>query len=279
MTLTSNSIVTFSIVGMQRAQLSSNPTTSASTPTPGSLVSSQPQPTAHLTPPTAPSRLSIESRSIYPHTTKSPSASCSGIDLSTVHFVDSLDVITCGLAGGVFHSKSNSVTITLPEGAIPHGTPPMTFEFGVALAGPFDMPNDSDVRPVSPFIWICCDTPGFEFRKPISVIMPHFISCDSEQDCKELTFMKADRTDFDREGRFQFMRCDAALSSFKPRTMEGTFLTQRSGFLCICSRSPDIAVSKANYCLMMVMPSRPQERYEVTFCITYLLETCMEVRK
>lgn len=225
----------------------------------------------------------MESRSIYPTTTRSPSSTYSGIDLSGIHFVDSLNIITCGPAGGVFHSKSNDVTIMFPEGAVPSGMHSVSIEFGVALFGPFDMPNNTKMRPVSPFVWICCDNPEFVFSKPITVIMPHCISCDSEQDCEALTFMKADQNDLNTEGRFQFKRCDAT-SAFRPHTMKGSitlsaFTTQHFCFLCICSMSPNIAISKANYCLMMVTPTQPEERYEVTFCITYLLETCIEVSK
>ena len=240
-------------------------------------MSSQQHPTALLTRPNDPSRVPVESKNIYPTTTRSPSSSCSGFDLSGIHFVDSLDVITCGPAGGVFHSKSNNVTIIFPEGAVPSSNR-IEIEFGVALLGPFDMPSNAEMRPVSPFVWICCDTPEFVFSKPITVIMPHCISCDSEQDCEALRFMQADQNDLNIKGRFQFKICDA-LSAFTPHTMKGSFTTMHSCLLCICSETSNIAMSKANYCLMMVMPSRPEERYEVTFCITYLLETCMEVSK
>lgn len=239
-------------------------------------MSSQQHPTTLLTQTNALSRR--ESKNIYPTTTKSPSSSCSGFDLSDIHFVNSLDVITCGPAGGVFHSKSNNVTIIFPEGAVPSSMHSISIEFGVALFGPFDMPSNTKMRPVSPFVWICCDTPEFVFDKPITVVMPHCISCDSERDCEVLTFMKADQNDLNTEGRFQFKMCDA-MSAFRPHTMRGSCTTTHSGFLCICSDNSNIVNSKANYCLMMVMPSRPEERYEVTFCITYLLETCMEVSK
>ena len=238
---------------------------------------SQQHPTA-LPQAIAPSRISVESRSIYPTTTRSPSSSCSGVDLSGIHFINSLDVITCGPAGGVFHSKSNNVTIKFPEGAVPSSMHSISIEFGVALLGPFDMPSNTEIRPVSPFIWICCDTPEFVFSKPITVIIPHCISCDSEQDCKALMFMKADQNYFNSDGRFQFRKCDA-MSAFRPHTMKGSCTTIHSCFLCICSESSNIAISNANYCLMMVMPRQPEERYEVIFCITYLLETCMEVGK
>ena len=257
---------------MQGAQVSSNPPSS----TPTSIHSSFPghgqQHPAALLPP---SRLSSASRSLYPHTTRSPASSCSGVDLSGVHFVDSLEVITCGSPGGVFHSKTNNVTITFPEGAIPSDVHSVNVEFGVALLGPFDMPS-SDIKPVSPFIWICVEATEFTFSKPITVILPHFITCGTEEDCEALTFMKADHRYVDEEGKFLFKKCDGK-SRFRPRNMKGTLYTQHSCFLCISRKVPSTAISNANYCLMMIMPNRQEARFEVTFCITYLLETCMEV--
>ena len=221
------------------------------------------------------------SGSIYPHTTISPSASISGVDLSGVHFVDSLKVIACGPEGGVFHSKSNNVTITFPKGAIPSGMHFVNIEFGVALLGPFDMADhDScgDMNPVSPFVWICTDVTDFTFSKPITIFMPHFISCDTQQDCESLVFMKGDHRLVDEEGRFQFRECDG-ISKFRLRNMKGSLTTQHCCFLCICSKVPSISISKANYCLMMVMPRQSDlERFEVIFCITYFLQTCIEVR-
>ena len=192
--------------------------------------------------------------------------------------MDSLDVIAVGPAGGVFHSKSNNVTITFPEGAVPSGIHSVNVEFGVALLGPFDMPdNHSDMKPVSPFVWICTDVKDFKFSKPLTVIMPHFVSCDTQQDCKALVFMEADGRLVDEEGRFQFKESNGT-SKFNRRSMKGSLSTLHSGFLCICSKISSIAISKANYCLMMLMPKQPdQERFEVTFCITYLLETCIQV--
>lgn len=195
--------------------------------------------------------------------------------MSGVHFVDSLEVITCGQPGGVFHSKSNNVTITIPEGAIPSDVHSVNLEFGVALLGPFEMPS-SEVKPVSPFVWICIEAAEFTFSKPISVVLPHFISCSTEKDCEDLTFMKADHRYIDEEGKFLFRKSDGK-SRFIPRHMKGTLITQHSCFLCITSKVASTTVLNANYCLMMAIPNRQEARFEVIFCITYLLETCMEV--
>ena len=259
---------------LQKAQLSSYPPTS----TPTSTHSSFPgRGREHLIPPASGSRSSTTSRTLYPHTTRSPSSSCSGADLSGVHFIDSLEVIACGQPGGVFHSKSNNVTITIPEGAIPSDLHVVNIEFGVALLGPFDMPS-SDMKPVSPFIWICIEATEFTFSKPISITLPHYISCSTEQDCEALVFMKADHRYVDEEGKFLFRKSDGK-SRFRPRSMKGTLITQHSCFLCISSSVPNTTISNANYCLMMAMPIRQEARFEVTFCITYLLETCMEVNQ
>ena len=260
---------------LQKAQLSSYPPTSTPTSTHSSFPGHVRE--QHLIPPASGSRSSTTSRTLYPHTTRSPSSSCSGADLSGVHFIDSLEVIACGQPGGVFHSKSNNVTITIPEGAIPSDLHVVNIEFGVALLGPFDMPS-SDMKPVSPFIWICIEATEFTFSKPISITLPYYISCSTEQDCEALVFMKADHRYVDEEGKFLFRKSDGK-SRFRPRSMKGTLITQHSCFLCISSSVPNTTISNANYCLMMAMPIRQEARFEVTFCITYLLETCMEVNQ
>ena len=178
----------------------------------------------------------------------------------------------------MFHSKSNDVTISIPEGAVPYGQPHPNVEFGVALLGPFEMPHGTEqVIPVSPFVWICVDT--IEFSKPVTVILPHFISCDTRQDTDALTFLKADLRSIDEDGRFHFASCDDGVAKFKPRSMKGTITLQQSCFICIASECPSMSISKANYCLMMVLPSQQAESFEATFCFTYLLQTCIEVSK
>ena len=195
--------------------------------------------------------------------------------MSGIHFIDSLEVITCGQPGGVFHSKFNDVTITIPEGAIPSDVHSVNLEFGVALLGPFDMPSN-EMKPVSPFVWICIEAAEFTFSKPISIILPYFISCDTQQDCEALMFMEADYQYIDEEGKFLFRKSNGK-SVFRPHRMKGALFTQHPCLLCIINEVANTSISNANYCLMMVMPSRQEARFEVTFCITYLLETCMEV--
>lgn len=258
---------------LQRGQLSlSTPTSSTATPSHQHHETMLNQQQLSL-------RQSVTSNSLYPHTTRLPSSSSSGLDLSDVKFVEPLSVFSCGHSGGVFHSKSNDVTITIPEGAIPSGVSHANIEFGVALVGPFDMPqgNVEGVIPVSPFVWIYTDT--ILFSKPITVIVPHFISCDTKQDHAALTFLKTDLQylRFDDDGRFHLARCEEGESKFRPQSMKGSVTLQQSGFICVASTMPNLALSKANYCLIMALPSQPTESFEVAFCVTYLLQTCIAV--
>ena len=207
----------------------------------------------------------VNTKRLFPCTTRTTDG------YPNVYFVDLLQVFTCDSDGGVFHSPQHGVTVKIPSGAIPDSSPPITFEFGIALNGPFEFPPD--VKPISPFVWLCTDTPGFVFQRLVEVTVPHFISLH-QSDCEKLAFMKANHREADDE--YVFRECSEKMK-FKARSNHGVLLTAHTCFLCIAWKLPENVITRANFCLMKVMPKFPDHNFNIFFCFTFFLETCMEV--
>ena len=216
----------------------------------------------------------LSSRRLLPYTTRPISSSSTQSRLSNVDFIDPIQVFTVESDGGVFHSAQNDITIKFPRGAVPDNSPPVTVQFGVALNGPFDVPDGK--KPVSPFMWFCTDVPNFVFHRSIEIVMPHYISL-SESDCNKLKFMKAQHKDGDNDD-FLFKDCTDPMR-FKARSNHGVLLTKHSCFLCIAAKISESMVMNANYCLMKVTPKVCDKVFKLYFIATYFLQTCMEVGK
>ncbi len=209
-----------------------------------------------------------QTRRLFPFTTRTTD------NYSNIYFVDQLQLFTCGYEGGVFHSAQDGVTIKFPRGAVPESSPPITIEFGVALNGPFEFPTDH-MNPVSPFVWLCTDRPGFVFRKPVEIIIPHSLLLDKAQS-KNLTFLKANHRE--GEDEYEFVEC-ADKKRFKARSSYGILYTTHTCFLCIAYNDivSELSTAKITYCLVKVIPKNPGVTFNIVVCIAYFLETCMEV--
>lgn len=208
-----------------------------------------------------------ETKRLFPYTTRTTDS------YSSVYFVGQLQVFTCGYEGGVFHSAQNGITVKFPCGAVPEASPPITIEFGVALNGPFEFPPDT--KPVSPFVWLCTDRPGYIFNKPVEIILPHFLILD-KTDGERLTFMKADHREADDE--YEFKEC-LDKKRFKARGSYGVLNTTHTCFLCVAQKDSisQLSITKAKYCLVKIVPKQLGLTFNIVFCVAYFLETCMEV--
>ncbi|CAI8001530.1 hypothetical protein GBAR_LOCUS3210 [Geodia barretti] len=83
-----------------------------------------------------------------------------------------------------YNDKSNNLRLDIPRGAIPAGEN-FTIDFGVALFGPFQFPEG--LRPVSPVFWICVrDQRNFQFSKPVTVSIPHFLNLENHDEIQSL---------------------------------------------------------------------------------------------
>ena len=75
------------------------------------------------------------------------------------------------------------IKINIPPGAIPEGKP-ITVSVRPCLSGPFKLPEDYELA--SPVYAI---SPELEFSKDVKLFMAHFADLQSEDDCKNMTFL------------------------------------------------------------------------------------------
>ena len=75
------------------------------------------------------------------------------------------------------------IKINIPPGAVPEGRP-ITVTVRPCLSGPFELPKDYELA--SPVYAI---SPGLEFNKDVKLFVTHFADLQSEDDCKNMTFL------------------------------------------------------------------------------------------
>ena len=208
-------------------------------------------------------------------------------NVASVPYDGLVEVFKFDSSGGEYYNADHSITIQIPEGAIPPGTL-AHLELAVALYGPFHFPSGS--CPVSPILWLCIQE-DISLRKPINVTLPHFLTDlnDHDIECLGINFAKADHeqhsTDKFGVNRFSFKELSATFVA----TMEGSqgygvLSTDHCCYLCITSRlsnpiSSDLAL-KAVYFLWCIEEPRsdPRSRDTLHFCVTFCLPSCAKVQ-
>ena len=86
-------------------------------------------------------------------------------------------------AGQVISWTDIGIKIIIPPGAIPEDKP-ITVTVRPCLSGPFELPEDYELA--SPVYAI---SPALKFSKDIKLFMAHFADLQSEDDCKNMTFL------------------------------------------------------------------------------------------
>ena len=192
-------------------------------------------------------------------------------------FVDPIHILECDSCGKEFSNIIHSITLRVPEGAIPDGVT-VHIEAGVALYGPFQFPPGT--RPISPIVWFCMQE-NIPFEKPVEVILPHFLH---NWEDLQLGFLKADHTtqtanDGEKKYIFQPVNGSAEFLSENDRGF-GVLSTKHFCFLCIQANiTRDQLPSKAWYCLSDVTPEPwpPTQKVPIHFCVTFFMEACFQV--
>ena len=178
--------------------------------------------------------------------------------------------------GGLEHTiDGHNITIRIPQGAIAEGER-LHIEVGVTLFGPFTFPGNCS--PISPILQLCPTETDYKFQKPISVILPHFLSEETIQKLNpgEISFAKAMHHSIGPEKRrqnFKFEHTDTVpkFASSGSRNF-GVLQIQHCCYLCIVKGKD---VEGAEYCLVQI--ERPlQQGSEFHFLVTYFLETCLQ---
>ena len=200
-------------------------------------------------------------------------------NIASVPFIGEVEVLACDSRGCEYWNPDHDITIRIPPDAIPLGVT-VQLEVAVALYGPFKFPNNS--FPISPILWLCSQK-EITFRKPIGIILPHFVN-----DIRNpgINFAKADHKWYsvDELGmkRYVFKQVDTAFINIKEGTRNyGLLSVNHCCYFCITaanSFSSDLAL-KAGYCFWCIeKPLSPlQSRDMVLLCATFFLNTCRTV--
>ena len=183
----------------------------------------------------------------------------------------------CTSEGRKFTDEANDFSLEIPEGAIPEGER-LTVDVGVALFCPFKFPEG--MRPVSPMFWVCVrDNKNFQFSKPVTVTIPHFLDLNIDDDIQSLglTFLKADHN-MDPEGVLKFTQTDGKMN-FQPSNKLGFLQTLHFCSLCIACKDKLEIFTKTDFCITSIFPTcalSVETRQYAYFFITFNnLRTCL----
>jgi len=186
---------------------------------------------------------------------------------------------TFGCEGGKYISEVDEYELIIPEGAIPKSTR-ITVEFGVSPYGPFSpFKYPYGCQPVSAIVWLCAN-PAITFLKPVEIKLPHFANCMDKNDCKVLTFLKADHNQTSDE-MFHFSETDGE-SSFTLDPDDGmsygSLHTNHFCMYCVCKYTR-CDTNSANYSLVIARPKRifQEHPFQIHCCLAYMLPTCFRV--
>ena len=171
--------------------------------------------------------------------------------------------------------KEHGIKVVFPPGAVSKGT--LNIEIGVLLSGPFTFP--ANFKPVSPVLWLCAkQNPSQKFSKPVSITLPHYVDCNTPEEGKRFAFFKATHIDSFMDQRFTFKEFSSENS--KVTRGSGTVTTKQCYLVCIAYKESEDMIVKSNYCLLSVVPKTIHTRvFNMHFCLTVHLKTCIEVCK
>ena len=159
----------------------------------------------------------------------------------------------CTSEGRKFTDDVNDFSLEIPEGAIPEGER-LTIDVGVALSAPFQFPEG--LRPVSPVFWVCVrDNQNFQFSKPVTVTIPHFLNLENDEDIQSLglTFLKAEHNK-NSDGQYEFQPTLGEMD-FRSFAKHGILQTTHFCSLCIgCEDTQDVW-EKTKFCITAVLPN------------------------
>ena len=183
--------------------------------------------------------------------------------------------------GGEYHSQDDEYSLIVPKGAIPEHLGSVSIQCGVipyGPLGPFEYPDG--VKPVSPIVWFCSN-PSITFEKPVEIIIPYCLDCESEEHSKSLAFFKANHNDYtvNRNGQriFHFKEAEG-ITFFSLSSFSGTLYAEHFCFYCVGVYSRE-DTAQANFCLITAKPVQMQRTCRIHFCLTYFLATCLKVNQ
>lgn len=189
--------------------------------------------------------------------------------------------------GGTFVSLDDGYSISVPSGAVPTGST-NTIRHGVVPHGAFhNFRFPQGVYPVSSIICLQSTT-ELELLKPFDIALPHFINCDTPEECMKLTVFKACCTHIDEvTSSYQFEPIpNESLSLYSYRSKESNqvipYVSCSSDLdfyclWCVCTYTSYDA-DKAMFCLIEAKQKQSTEKgLTIHYCLPYYLPTCIKV--
>ena len=185
----------------------------------------------------------------------------------------------CTHTGHTYWDEKNEVLIQIPRKAIPRGVS-LDIDVNVSLYGPFQYPEG--LQPISPVVWMCArGHEGFQFLKPVSISLPHYLNIDRTEDCESLgiTLLKSDHKRNERN-KYLLTPTDMNLEVDPERKRNLKFKTNHFCHLCLAknvSRGDVFDAQSRAQCFCTGVKD-PKTLY-FYFYISYYLPTCIELIK
>ena len=174
------------------------------------------------------------------------------------------------------HQNTDDFSLEIPEEVKETDVPPIML--GVALSGPFQFP--AGLRPVSPVFLVCvCEHRNFQFSKPVTVTIPHFLDLENDEDIQSLglTFLKANHNK-NSDGLYEFQPTSGEMD-FRSLAKHGILQTTHFCSLCIACEDKPEALEKTKFCITSVLPNSSiptgKKTYAYFFVTLRNLKTCL----
>ena len=188
-------------------------------------------------------------------------------------------MLECDLDGREYTNVDHDFTLRIPEGAVAKGEK-IHFEIAVAMHGPFNFPEGTQV--ISPILWLCLLEEAAALRKPLEIVLPHYLSQTDDVDQYGIGFLKANHSDYEMNDSCQMYNFRPLVTDKKLIYREnqgyGIILTDHFCYLCLSAPNSKVVKKNTNYCLARVHTSNSSESLQqVIFCALYHLPTCIKV--
>lgn len=177
---------------------------------------------------------------------------------------------------------------SVPSGAVPNGST-ITLRHGIVPHGAFqNFRFPQGVYPVSSIISLQSTT-KLELLKPFDIALPHFINCETPEDCMKLAVFKAYHTHDNKvTSSYQFEPTpNESLSLYSYRIKESNqvvpYASYSSDHCCLwcIGTYTSYDADKAMFCLTEAKQKQSTEKgsreLTIHYCLPYYLPTCIKV--
>ena len=194
-----------------------------------------------------------------------------------VKFLSPMETFQCDSSGGIYHNSRQRITLRIPENALP-ANETLDIEVGAAFYGNFEFPGR--MQPVSSIIWVGSDS-VMSFKKPVEIILPHFLNISNESKSSELqvSFAKASHVVNATTGTYQFNVVEDK-QSFTLMKGRGNLYTTHHCFLSVIANREITKedTNSSNYSLTIAVPRPIPVMHSRLYCyIAYDLPACHQV--